>query len=185
MFYLGQLIFFGTLFFTTYARGAREGLVAKLGANGYKGLYSIGALAGFVLIVMGWKSASTAALYAPPAFLRHVTFLLMAPALILLVSAYLPAGKIKAAVKHPMLAGVKIWAFAHLLSNGEIRSVILFGAFLLYAVLDRIAVKKRGDATPTAGAVTNDILAIVIGLAAYAAILFYLHPHIAGVPIVY
>jgi uncharacterized membrane protein len=107
----------------------------------------------------------------------------MLVALIILASAYVPRGRIVAAVKHPMLTSVKIWAFAHLLANGEVRSVLLFGAFLAYAAINRIALKKRGEATPTAGPAANDLIAILAGAALWTAIYFLLHPYIAGVPL--
>ncbi|VAW06208.1 NnrU family protein, required for expression of nitric oxide and nitrite reductases (Nir and Nor) [hydrothermal vent metagenome] len=110
-----------------------------------------------------------------------MTYALMLIALILLVAAYVPAGRIAAAVKHPMLAAVKIWAFAHLLVNGEVRSVILFGAFLIFAVIARISAKRRGALTRAAGPWRNDGIAIVIGVAAYVGIVVYLHQYIAGV----
>ena len=181
LFLLGLVIFFGAHLFTAFARGARAGVVAKLGDGPYKGLYSLVSLAGFILIIIGWRTADASVLYATPAWTRHVTYLLMLFAFILLAAAYLPAGKIAAAAKHPMLAGVKLWAFSHLLVNGEVRSVILFGAFLAYAVIDRIAVKKRGETGRAAGPVRNDAIAVVIGVAAFAAVAFYGHKYIAGV----
>lgn len=181
LFLTGILIFFAAHFFTASARQARASLVGKLGEGPYKGLYSLVALAGFALIVWGWRSADITPLYNPPSFFRHITYALMLPALILIAAAYAPAGKIAAAVKHPMLAAVKVWAFAHLLSNGDVRSVILFGAFLLFAVVDRVLVKKRGEPTRSAGPVVNDIIAVAAGIIAYAAIFFYLHRFIAGV----
>lgn len=181
LFILGLLIFFGTHLWTALARKGREGLIAKLGAGPYKGLYSLAAIAGFALIVIGWRGADTSVVYAPPAFLTHVTYLLVLLALILLAAAYLPAGKIAAAAKHPMLAGVKLWAFGHLLVNGEVRSIMLFGAFLAYGVIDRIAVKKRNEPTPKAGPISNDLIAVAVGVGAWAAIYFFLHPFIAGV----
>ncbi len=181
LFLLGLAIFFATHFFTAFARGPREGLIAKLGENGYKGLYSIVSLAGFALIVIGWRTADPSVLYVPPAWTRHIAYLLMLFSFVLLTAAYAPAGRIAAAAKHPMLAGVKIWAFAHLLVNGEVRSVILFGSFLAYAVIDRIAAKRRGAATRAAGPVLNDVIAVVVGLAGYAAIFLYGHQYIAGV----
>lgn len=181
LFILGLLIFFGTHLWTALARKGREGLIAKLGAGPYKGLYSLAAIAGFALIVIGWRGADTSVVYTPPAFLTHVTYLLVLLALILLAAAYLPAGKIAAAAKHPMLAGVKLWAFGHLLVNGEVRSIMLFGAFLAYGVIDRIAVKKRNEPTPKAGPISNDLIAVAVGAGAWAAIYFFLHPFIAGV----
>lgn len=181
LFILGLLIFFGTHLWTALARKGREGLIAKLGAGPYKGLYSLAAIAGFALIVIGWRGADTSVVYTPPAFLTHVNYLLVLLALILLAAAYLPAGKIAAAAKHPMLAGVKLWAFGHLLVNGEVRSIMLFGAFLAYGVIDRIAVKKRNEPTPKAGPISNDLIAVAVGAGAWAAIYFFLHPFIAGV----
>jgi uncharacterized membrane protein len=113
--------------------------------------------------------------------MRYVVQLLMLISLIFLASAYAPKGKIAHAAKHPMLLSVKIWAFAHLLVNGEVRSVILFGAFLAYGVLDRIAVKRRGEPVAAAGPAMNDLYSVAIGLAAWLAIYFFLHRYIGGV----
>lgn len=181
LFILGLIIFFGTHLWTALARKGREGLIKRLGAGPYKGLYSLAAIAGFALIVIGWRGADASIVYSPPAYLKHVTYLLVFLALVLLAAAYLPKGRIAAAVKHPMLAGVKLWAFGHLLSNGEVRSLILFGAFLAYAVIDRIVVKKRNEPTPKAGPIANDAIAAAVGAGAWAAIYFFLHPFIAGV----
>lgn len=181
VFILGLLIFFGAHLFTAFARGARASLIAKLGEGPYKGLYSLVSLAGFVLIIIGWRTADAGLLYVAPGWARHITYALVLIAFILLAAAYLPAGRIAAAAKHPMLAGVKIWALAHLLVNGEIRSVILFGAFLAYAAIDRIAVKKRGETGRAAGPVSNDIIALAIGAVAFAAVAFWGHRYIAGV----
>ncbi|MHA7871365.1 MAG: NnrU family protein [Hyphococcus sp.] len=181
LFILGLIIFLGTHFFTAVLRAQRDALRAKMGEQSYKGVYSIVALAGFVLIILGWPDANASVLYTTPFALRYVSYVLMAIALILLVSAYAPAGRIAAAVKHPMLAGVKIWAFAHLLVNGEVRSVLLFGSFLAFAVVDRIAVKRRNAPVRTAGPLRNDVIAIVVGAIAYGAITHFLHRYIAGV----
>jgi len=183
MFWLGLAIFFGAHVFTMQ-RGARAGLVARLGEKPYKGLYSLVALAGFVLIILGWPSASADALYVTPYWLRHVAFLLVPIGFVLLAAAYVPSGRIAAAAKHPMLAAVKIWAFAHLLVNGEVRSVALFGAFLAYAVVDRIAVKRRGEPTPPPGPVRNDLIAVGVGVAASAATFLWFHPAVLGVPLI-
>jgi uncharacterized membrane protein len=181
IFILGLIIFFAVHSFAAFFRKQRDALAASLGAMAFKGLYAVTALAGFALIILGWPKADATPLYVAPLYMRHVTFALMPIAIILLAAAYLPSGRIAAAVKHPMLAGVKIWAFAHLLVNGEVRSVLLFGAFLVFAVADRIAVKRRNVPVRAAGPARNDIIAIVTGLAVYALIAFYLHPYIAGV----
>lgn len=181
IFLAGLAIFFGSHLYTALARGHREALVRKLGAGPYKGLYSLVSIAGFALIIIGWRSADASLLYTPPEGGRHIAYLLTLFAFILLAAAYAPKGRIAAAIKHPMLAGVKAWAFAHLLVNGEVRSVILFGAFLAYGVIDRIAVKRRGDNGPAPGPWRNDAIAVAVGAGAWAAVYFYLHPFIAGV----
>ena len=181
LFLLGLLIFFGAHLFTGLARDARAGMVSKLGAGPYKGLYSLVSLAGFILIIAGWRGADASVLYAPAAAMRHAAYVLVPIAFVLLAAAYLPAGKIAAITKHPMLAGVKIWAFAHLLSNGEVRSILLFGSFLAYAVIARIAAKRRDAPVRAAGPVMNDLIAIIVGLAAAAIIALYAHRYVAGV----
>ena len=185
MFLGGLFLFFSIPGIAALFRRGRGAVIAKIGEGPYKGVYSLIAIAGLTLIVLGWPRADASLLYAPPLFLRHATNLLMLVSVILFVAAYAPAGRIAAAVKHPMLAGVKMWAFAHLLANGEVRSVLLFGAFLIFAVVDRIAVKRRNAPVRAAGPVKNDVIVIIVGLAFYAAIVFYLHRYIAGVPIVF
>lgn len=165
------------------ARPLRTQLIERFGEAGYKGIYALVSLAGLVLIYMGWAAAPATSLYYPPYWMRHVAYLFTLLGFIALASAYLPAGRIKAALKHPMLAGLKFWALAHLLVNGEIRSLVVFGAFLAFAVVDRIAVKRRGEPTPAAGPAVNDALAVVAGAAAWASVYFVLHPYIAGVPL--
>jgi uncharacterized membrane protein len=107
--------------------------------------------------------------------LRHVALLLMVFAMIALMVYALPAGKLKPMLKHPMLVAVKIWAVAHLLANGDSASVLLFGAFLVWGVVDRISVKRRGGALPVAGSPVNDVIAVVAGLALYALFAFWAH----------
>jgi uncharacterized membrane protein len=182
----GLVIFMGThLFSAVRSREPGKDLRKKMGEGPYMAAYSLVALAGFVLLVWGYGAARPApVLYQPPAWLAHINLLLMLPAMILLVAAYAPAGRIKKAAKHPMLAAVKLWAFGHLLANGELNSVLLFGSFLAYAVLARIAAKRRGDNGPGPDAAISaqgDIIAIVAGTAAYAAFLFWLHPILFGV----
>lgn len=184
---LGLIIFFGAHLFSTFrSRAPGRDIKAKLGYGPFMGLYSLVSIAGFVLIVWGYGAARPAPiLYSPPAGLAHLNLALMLPAMILLVAAYMPTGRIKKAVKHPMLAAVKIWALGHLLANGELNSVLLFGSFLAYGVIDRIALKKRGDIGPGPDApvsAVGDIGAVVIGAGVYAAILLWLHPILFGMP---
>lgn len=184
---LGLIVFFGTHLFSAFrSREPGKDLKARLGYGPYMGIYSLVSIAGFVLIIWGFGAARPSPiLYTPPVWLAHINLVLMLAAMILLAAAYLPTGRIKKAVKHPMLAAVKIWAFGHLLANGELNSVLLFGSFLAYGVIDRIAVKKRGDIGPGPDAPVSamgDVGAIVIGAAAYAAILYWLHPILFGMP---
>jgi uncharacterized membrane protein len=186
---LGLVIFFGTHLFSAYrSREPGKDIRAKMGQGPYMGLYSLVSIAGFALIVWGYGAARPAPiLYMPPVWFAHINLVLMLFAMVFLVAAYMPTGHIKKAVKHPMLLAVKIWATGHLLANGELNSVLLFGSFLAYGVLDRIAVKKRGDNGPGPDVKANvmgDVGAVVVGLGAYAAIAHWLHPILFGVPAV-
>lgn len=183
---IGLVIFFGTHLFSAYrSRQVGKDIRAKMGQGPYMGLYSLVSIAGFALIVWGYGAARPAPiLYMPPAWFAHINLVLMLFAMVFLAAAYMPTGNIKKAVKHPMLLAVKIWATGHLLANGELNSVLLFGSFLAYGVLDRIAVKKRGDNGPGPDVKANvmgDVGAVVVGLGAYAAIAHWLHPILFGV----
>lgn len=186
---LGLVIFFGAHLFTTFrSREAGRDIKVKLGYGPYMGLYSLVSIIGFVLICYGYGAARGAGvLYTAPSWGRHVNMLLMLPALILLVASQLPTGAIKKATKHPMLVAVKLWAFGHLLANGELNSVILFTVFLAYAVIDRIAVKKRGDLGPAKAAPSSllaDVGSVLIGTGLYVAFVLWLHQVLIGVPII-
>ncbi len=183
---LGLVIFFGTHLFSAYrSREPGKDIRAKMGQGPYMGLYSLVSIAGFALIIWGYGAARPAPiLYMPPVWFAHINLVLMLFAMVFLAAAYMPTGHIKKAVKHPMLLAVKIWAAGHLLANGELNSVLLFGSFLAYGVLDRIAVKKRGDNGPGPDVKANvmgDVGAVVVGLGAYAAIAHWLHPILFGV----
>ena len=183
---LGLVIFLGVHSVEIFSPTFRSRAVARLGEGPYKGLYSLLAIVGFVLLVWGYGVArqDPVLLYAPPIWVRHLTLLLMLPVFPLLFAAYLP-GRIKTATKHPMLASVKIWAFAHLLANGMLADVLLFGGFLAWAVVDRISVKRRAVVRPVPGpppGKLNDVIAVVGGLAVYVAFVFGLHTWLIGVP---
>lgn len=183
---LGLVLFFAVHSVMIVAPGARQRAVQALGINGWRGIYSLIAIAGLVLLVVGYGQARQApvVLYTPPSWMRHVTFLLMLPVFPMLFAAYLP-GKIKASLKHPMLAAVKLWAFAHLLANGMLADVLLFGVFLAWAVLDRVSLKRRA-AQPAAATASrwNDLIAVVAGLVVYGLFLTVLHRLLVGVPLV-
>ena len=182
----GLVLFLGVHMVTT-ARGTRAALVARLGEGAYKGLYSIVSAVGLVLIVWGfgrYRSSGYIPVWDPPSGLLPITLILMWFSFVALVAAYAPAGKIKGLLRHPMLVGVKAWALAHLLANGDLGSIILFGALLAWAVYDRIAVKRRGDKGASRSDFTaGDAISLLAGSVLYAA-MFWLHPWLIGVPIV-
>lgn len=182
----GLIVFLGIHTFTTM-REARQGAINKLGEGGYKALYSLIAFIGLALIVYGYsvyRASGYIPVWEPPRGLRHLTMLLVWLSFICVVAAYTPPGKIKAVLKHPMLVGVKTWALAHLLVNGDLGSIILFTALLAWAVYDRISVKRRGGPPPptVTGIQMGDGLAIAIGTIAFFAMI-WLHPKLIGVPI--
>jgi uncharacterized membrane protein len=183
MLIIGLVIFLGVHSIALAAPSLRSGVVARLGEGPWKGLYSLLAAVGLVLIVYGFHLAreSPVVLYVPPGWLRYATFLLMLPVFPLLIAAYLP-GRIKTAMKHPMLAAVKFWALAHLLANGLLADVLLFGGFLAWAVVDRISLKRRTQTVPGAPAGPfNDLIAVVGGLALYALFIGWAHLRLFGV----
>jgi uncharacterized membrane protein len=181
---IGLVLFLGIHSISIVAPAWRDAQVAQRGDKGWKGIYTVISLVGFALLLYGYGVARQApvVLYSPPLWMRHVTALLMIPVFPLLIAAYAP-GRIKAAAKHPMLAATKLWAFAHLLSNGTLADVLLFGGFLAWAVADRISLKKR-PARPIPGAPAgpmNDAIAVVAGLAIYALFVFKAHAWLFGV----
>ncbi len=183
---LGLVLFLGTHSVRIFADSWRGGRIAKMGLMPWKGVYSVISIIGFVLVVWGYGVARGApvVLYAPPVWTRHVAALLTIPAFILLVAAYVPGTRIKRAVGHPMVAGVKIWAFAHLLANGTLADVVLFGAFLVWAIADYIVARRRDRAAGTVyvvGPVSRDIIAVMVGLVAWAVFAFWLHGAWIGV----
>lgn len=183
----GLVIFLGTHLFTVF-RGARSKSVGALKPGGYKIAYSLVSLIGFVLIIWGFaqaRAAGTVQVWTPPAFFRHITMLINLPVFSLLVAAYVP-GRIGQAVKHPMLLAVILWSVAHLLANGELRSILLFGGFLAWALISRFSQGPREaaeGAPKRGGPVRNDIIAVVIGLVLYAVMVVWLHPMLIGVSV--
>ncbi len=181
----GLLLFLGVHCASIVAPDWRAGQIARHGEAAWKGLYSLMSIAGFALLIYGYGLAreSPVVLYTPPTFARHIALLLMLPVFPLLFAAYLP-GRIKTAAKHPMLLAVKLWALAHLLANGTLHDVILFGAFLVWAIADRISVKRRAVTRAVPGAPAspmNDVIAVVGGLATYAVFVLWAHLKLIGV----
>jgi uncharacterized membrane protein len=183
---LGLVVFISPHVFVS-RREARAAVVARLGTGPYKIIFSILSAIGVVLIGYGfarYRATGWVDVWYPPAWTRHVTDALMWPAIVCVVAAYLP-GNIKSALKHPMLVGVKLWAFAHLLANGDLGSILLFGSFLAWAVYDRISLKRRtdpGGPPIPIGGWKNDLAAIAVGTLVYLALGFAFHPLVIGVP---
>ncbi len=185
---LGLALFMGAHVFTTM-RDARASALALLGEPGYKAIYGLVSLAGLVLISWGfsqYRATGWINVWYPPVAFKHLTLALMLPASIMIVAAYI-RGRIYLTLKHPMLTAVKLWALAHLLANGDLGSIILFGSFLAWAVYDRISLKHRTDAGGPpipVGGIQNDLIAIAVGVVVYLALAFAFHPVVIGVPVV-
>jgi len=180
---IGLILFLGAHSVSIVAPAWRNAMAAKLG-NGWRGIYSIVSLIGLVLIVKGYAAArlEPAVIYTSPLWLHHFTAVLMLPVFPLFLATYLP-GRIKTLFKHPTLNSVKFWAFAHLLSNGTLNDIVLFGSFLLWAVADRISVNHR-PARPIhtlPPSKYNDLIAVVVGVALYFLTIHWLHYKLIGV----
>ncbi|QHE85018.1 NnrU family protein [Hydrogenophaga sp. BPS33] len=185
---VGLLLFLGVHSVSIVSPQGRSALARRMGEGGFKGVYTLISFAGLALIVWGYGLARHAPvlLYTPPPALRHLALLLMLPVFVLLIAAYLP-GRIQRAARHPMLLAVKCWALAHLLANGTAADVLLFGGFLLWAVADRISMKRRAAAgllrTPPAlpGGGANDAIALLGGLVVYGVFVLWAHAWLFGV----
>ena len=183
---LGLVLFLGVHSTRIFAENWRARQISRLGEGAWKGLYSVASIAGFVLLVWGYGQTriDPVLVWNPPIWTRHLAALLMIPSFVLLVAAYVPGNRIKAAVGHPMVLGVKVWAIAHLLSNGRLGDIVLFGAFLVWAVVDFSASRRRdraeGRRYAVAGA-SRSIIAIAAGLVAYGVFAAVLHLRLIGV----
>lgn len=169
-------------------RARRAALIARIGNGAYKALFSLISIAGIVAIAYGfglYRQTQWIDIWNPPAWTRHVAVALMWPASICVVAAYI-RGDIYRVLKHPMLVGVKLWAAAHLISNGDLGSIILFGSILAWAVYDRISLKRRTDPgappIPTGGR-RNDLIAVIAGTLLYLALGLLFHPLVVGIPV--
>jgi uncharacterized membrane protein len=184
---LGLALFLGAHVFVTL-RTPRAALIKDIGEGRYKGLMALVSLAGLVLIGYGfgqYRATGWIDVWSPPGWTYYITQILMWPASIFVVAAY-SRGNIWRALKHPMLVGVKTWAAAHLISNGDLGSIVLFGSFLAWAVYDRITLKHRSDpgapAIPVGGH-RNDTIALVVGTVLFLALGFIFHPLVVGVAV--
>lgn len=183
----GLVLFLGVHSVSIVAEPWRDRMAARLGEGAWKILYSLVAVAGIALIAWGYGMArqDPVVVYVPPLWLRHLAMALLIPVFPLLLAAYLP-GRIQRATRHPMLVGTKLWALAHLLANGMLADLVLFGGVLAWAVADRISLKRRTPrpvpSAPPSG--LNDVIAVVAGLAIYVAFVLWLHGWLFGVPLV-
>ena len=183
---LGLVVFLGAHSVRIVADDFRTRQIARFGERTWKGAYSVVSLVGFALIVWGYglARAEPVAVWDPPTWTRHLAALLTIPAFILFAAAKGPVTRIKAAVGHPMVAGVKVWAVAHLISNGTLADVLLFGGFLAWAVADYASARRRDRVAGrryAAGPIRHDVVAVVVGLAAWAVFALWLHAWLIGV----
>lgn len=183
---LGLLIFLGVHSVRVFAEGWRTRTIARRGEGTWKGIYSVLSIVGFVLVVWGYGVARQhpVVLWAAPTWTRHLAALLTLPAFVLLVAAYVPGNAIKARLGHPMVLGVKLWALAHLLANNTLADVLLFGGFLLWAVLAFRAARQRDRASKVVyapGRTVPTVVTVLVGVVAWAAFAFWLHGLLIGV----
>ena len=183
---LGLVIFLGVHSVRIVAEGWRTQTRHRIGEMPYKGVYSVLSIIGFALIVWGFGQArqQPVQLWSPPTGMRHAASLLTLVSFILLAAAYVPGNGIKGRVHHPMVLGVKVWALAHLLANGNVAHVVLFGSFLVWAVLNFSAARRRDRAAGTTypvGTSTGTVITLVVGTLVWAATAFWLHGLVIGV----
>lgn len=183
---LGLVLFLGVHSTRIVAEGWRTQTIARVGLQAWKGLYSVASLAGFALLIWGYAQArlDPVPLWTPPVWTRHLASLLVLAALILLAAAYVPGNQIKGRLHHPMLLGVMAWALAHLLANGTLADLLLFGGFGLWAVLDHAAARARDRASGArypAGRLSMTVLSAGVGVAAWAVFAFWAHQALFGV----
>jgi len=185
---LGLAVFLMTHVFVSF-RDVRASVIERMGTSVYRIVFASVSLVGLALIVWGYARYRTEGLipiWSPPDFMRHITVALVLFAIIFIVATFFPS-HIRKRLKHPLLAGVKTWALAHLLSNGDLGSILLFGTFLAWGVYARIAAKRRGDIGAAAKGAptgwTNDGVVVLLGIAVFLALGFWFHPYVIGVPV--
>ena len=184
---LGLILFLGVHSISIVNQAWRDSMAVRMGETTWKGAYAAVSLLGLILIVRGYGDArlDPIVLYAPPTWLRHLGFLLLLPVFPLLLAAYLP-GRIRSTVKHPMVLAVKLWAFAHLLANGALADLLLFGGFLAWAVAERVSMKHRTSRVVPSlpRSARNDFIAVAGGLFLFVLFFLWLHPLLIGVSVI-
>ncbi len=176
---IGIALFFGMHLVPTVPP-LKEAMQSRLGAGGYKGLFSLVSLAGLGLMIWGRAHTGHYAIFAPPAWGKTAAFILMLPAFILLAAAHMK-GRIRKITRHPMLLGVLLWAGAHVLANGDLISLWLFGSFAVFSLVDMALVSGRGAPADFTVKPRQDIMAIIGGAAVYAGFIFFAHQFLFGV----
>lgn len=182
----GLILFLAAHSMRVFADDWRSRMIERLGELKWKGVVTVLSIAGFILLIVGYGEArlTPIVLWEPPVWTRHLSLLLNLLAFILLAAAYVPRNSIKAKIGHPMIAGVKIWALAHLIANGTLADVLLFGGFLLWAVVNFRASRRRDRMNSTvypSGAMSNNLLTLVVGLGAGVVFMVWLHVRWIGV----
>ncbi|MGH8800185.1 MAG: NnrU family protein [Casimicrobiaceae bacterium] len=183
---VGLIVFLGGHSVRIFADSWRSAQIARLGEGAWKSLYSLASIVGFVLVVWGFGRArvDTVALWQPPFWTHYVAAIFTLAAFVLVVAAYVRDTRIKGALHHPMILGVKAWAAGHLIANGTVADVVLFGSFLAWAIVDFAVSRRRDRAAGTiypAGTPARDAIAVAIGAVAWAIFAFYLHGWWIGV----
>jgi uncharacterized membrane protein len=183
---LGLLIFLGLHSIRIFADEWRKALIARIGENGWKSAYSVLSIIGLALTVWGYAMArrEPVVLWFPPAWAPHVAAVLTLAAFVLFPAAYVPGNHFKSIFRHPMVVSVIPWSLAHLLANGTLNAVVLFGAFLVWALVDFAAARRRDrveHCVYTAGTLSRDVITVVVGVVAWFVFAFYLHGWMTGV----
>lgn len=180
---IGLILFLGVHSVRVFAEGWRQQTIGRMGEGAWKGVYSLVSVVGFVLIVWGYGQArlDPVLVWQPPTGMRHLASLLTLVSFVLLAAAYVPANRIRARLRHPMTLGVKAWALGHLLANGTVADMLLFGGFLLWAVLVFSSARRRPATAIPPGKTGGDVLTVIIGVGAWIAFAFWLHGPLIGV----
>ena len=182
----GLLLFLGVHSTRVFAEGWRSRTYTRMGEKPFKAMYSLLSLAGFVLLIWGYGTArqQPVVLWNPPVAMRHVAALLTLVSFILLAATYVPGNQIKARLHHPMVLGTKVWALAHLLANGTLAAMVLFGSFLVWSVVLFSASRRRDRREQTVyvgGTAGATALTVVAGIVAWAVFALWLHKVLIGV----
>lgn len=187
-FLVGLVLFLAVHSVRIVADGWRSDMIARLGPLPWKGLIAVLSLLGFVLLVWGYgeSRAVPMTLWVPPSWTRYLVAVLTLPAFVLVAAAYVPGNRLKAAIGHPMVAGVKLWALAHLLANGNLADVVLFGSFLVWSALSFSAARRRdrlAGRTYPAGPAARTMILLGIGIVAWALFAKVLHGLLIGIEV--